>query len=147
MGFFITMFIVWAILAIVFLIVEINTVQQVGFAAMFGSIIAIAVHAKYSDLIWPEFVAFGISWILSWLVLYFIIFKNKRFIHDSEDGYLDFINQEYKTISGNEKGFGRIVIGDKNFRFKSEDKIKKGEVVIVKSIKGATFIVNKKIGE
>ncbi len=142
--FYIAMFVVWAFVAIISIIIELNTAQQIGFAASLGAIVAIITHAAVSDKIWPEFIAFGVTWIISWLVFYFIIMKTGGKIHDNDDGFFAFIGREEKAVSGNETGFGRLNIGDKSFRFISKNKIKKGDIVVIDSIKGTTMSVSKK---
>ncbi len=145
MTFYIIMFAVWAIVAILSIIIELNTVQQVGFASTIGAIVALIVHSVKSDMIWPEFVAYGVTWIVSWVVLFLLMIKYKHKIHDTEDGFLDFINKEVTADKGNiERTYGELSFGDKIFRFKSKDKIKKGDIVIIESIKGVTMTVKKK---
>ncbi|TCG11554.1 NfeD family protein [Mycoplasma todarodis] len=145
MTFYIIMFAVWAIVAIVSVIIEFNTVQQVGFASCIGALVALIVHSVKSDMYWPEFVAYGATWAVSWVVLFFVMLKFKHKIHDTEDGFLDFIGKEVVANKGNEdETYGEISFGDKIFRFKSHEKIKKGDVVIIESIKGVTMTVKKK---
>ncbi len=145
MTFYIIMFIVWVVVAIASILIELNTVQQIGFASCIAAIVAIIVHSIKSDMYWPEFVAYGVTWIVSWVVLFFAMLKFKHKIHDPEDGFLDYIGKELKADKGNtEESYGQLSFGDKIFRFKSEDKIEKGDMVIIESIKGVTITVKKK---
>ncbi|NQZ29310.1 MAG: hypothetical protein HRT98_02885 [Mycoplasmatales bacterium] len=145
MTFYIIMFIVWILVAILSIIIEMHTIQQVGFASCIAAIVALIVHSVKSDMYWPEFVAYGATWAVSWVVLFFAMVKFRHKLHDSEDGFLDYIGKEVIADEGNiDKDYGQLSFGDKVFRFKSTDKIKKGDTIIIKSIKGVTITVNKK---
>ncbi len=143
MAFFVTMFIFWLFLILVAVVVEFHTAQQIGLSIAVSSIVAIIVHSVYWNLIWPEFVAFSFSWVLSAGILFFFFRRFRKSVHDSSDGYLDIINKEFVAIQGNESGFGNIGINDKIFRFKSKDQISKGDKVLVNSIKGVTLQVSR----
>ena len=142
----IVMYVIWSIIAVVAIIVELHTQYQIGWATSIASIAALITHATIGNqLLWVEFVVFFAVWSLSWFTLFLFYKKIKKKVHDNEDGYLEYINKTFSTIKGNDGEYGELKINSKIFRFKSEDDIKTGDKVIVKSIKGVTFIV-KKVG-
>ena len=142
----IVMYVIWSIIAVVAIIVELHTQYQIGWATSIASIAALITHATIGNqLLWVEFVVFFAVWSLSWFTLFLFYKKIKKNVHDNEDGYLEYINKTFSTIKGNDGEYGELKINSKIFRFKSEDDIKTGDKVIVKSIKGVTFIV-KKVG-
>ena len=140
----IAMYVIWAILAVVAIIVELHTQYQIGWATSIASIAALITHAAIgNELFWLEFVVFFAVWSLSWFILFLLFKKIEKKIHDNEDGYMEYINKTFKVVKGNNNEYGELKINSKIFRFKSKDEIKEGDTVTVKSIKGVTFIVKK----
>lgn len=56
---------------------------------------------------------------------------------------MSFIGKDYQAFQSNKNQYGELKINDKIFRFKSKDKIEKGDTVKVISITGVTFTVKK----
>ena len=138
------MYIIWAIVAVIAVVIEINTVMQIGWAAVAASFIAIIVNGiTKADPIWIEIITFFISWIILWVIFFAVMKRLRKDIHDKEDGYNIFIGMNVKAIQGNNEEYGELKINDKIFRFKSTDEIKKGDIVIIESIKGVTMHVKK----
>jgi len=143
----IAMYVIWAVIAIVGIFVELHTQYQIGWAVSIASIGGLITHAITSgNPLWIEFVVWFGLWSLSWVLLFLLYKKINKKIHDKEDGFLAYIDETFDAFKGNEKEYGEIKINSKIFRFISEDQIKKGDKVIVKSIKGVTFNV-KKVGK
>ncbi|WKX02230.1 NfeD family protein [Candidatus Mycoplasma mahonii] len=140
----IAMYIIWAIIAIVAITIELHTIAQVGWATAIGAIGGIIAHAiTKGDPLWVEFVVFGFLWIISWVILFILIKKIRRIIHDKEDGYLNYIGGTYDATKDNSQGYGEITISDKVFRFTSKDKVSTGDTIKVIQIMGVTFIVER----
>ena len=141
----IALYVVWAIIAVIAVIVEVYTNALVGWAAViaaFGAEIANGVTGV--DPIWIQIVTFFGTWLLGWIILFFVLGKNRRMkMHDKEDGFLAFHGMKVKVSKGNESGYGELAINDKIFRFKSFDQIKNNDVVEIESIKGVTMTVKK----
>lgn len=140
----IAMYVVWPIIAIIAIVVELNTQAQIGWAISIASIVAIIPHGvTKGDPAWIEFTTFALVWAVLWILLYLFRGKLRKRLHDKEDGFLAYINKSYVATKSNDDKYGQIEINDKIFRFKSNDKINVGDEVIVKSIKGVTFHVEK----
>ncbi len=135
---------VWVFVIITAVIIEMHTVSLIGWAAAIGGIGGLVTHSvTWGDPIWMQFVVFAIIWILSWVLLFVFIKPLRKKLHDSEDGYLNYIGNSYVVIKSNDEKFGEIEINDKKFRFISQEIIKIGEKAKVISIKGVTFNVQK----
>lgn len=145
MAFYISMFVVWVIVMIIAIWVEIETIQQVGFAfaiAAFGALITHAVLGL-GDLFWVEFLVFGGLFVITWIVL-IAIFKNiSKGGHDTDDGVLKFPGMKVKVIASNEKEFGLVEVEGKEFRFQFNEVIPIGEIVTIKEVKGNTMIIER----
>ena len=144
----IAMYVLWPIIAIIAIIIELNTLYQIGWAISIGSIFALIMHGisfgvLNGDMVWLEFAVLGGVWSLSWIILFLLRNQITYRLHDKEDGFMSYINETFKAIKGNEEEYGELKIGSKIFRFKLTDEIMAGDNVRVKSIKGVTFIVKK----
>ena len=142
----IAMYIIWAAVLVLGVVIEMASVQQIGWAAAIGALGALITHAiTKGDPLWVEFAVFGICWIISWGILFALIKPKLKQMHDKEDGFMRYIDSEaIVTKPNSSKTFGEIKIDGKNFRFKSEDIFKKDDVAIVKEFKGVTAMVAKK---
>lgn len=142
----ITMYIIWAFVLVMGVIIEMASVQQVGWAASVGGFGALIAHAATKgDPIWIELSTFGIVWIVSWLVFFALLRPYLKKVHDKEDGFFKFINADAVVLKPNTpNGFGKVKVDGKIFRFQSQDITKKNEIVTVVEIKGVTMIVAKK---
>lgn len=142
----ITMYIIWACVLVIGVVVEMASVQQIGWAASIGGFGALVAHAvTKGDPIWIELATFGIVWIISWVTLFILLKPYLKKMHDKEDGFYKFINADALVVKPNTThGFGKVKVDGKIFRFQSQDVTKKNEVVTIKEIKGVTMIVAKK---
>lgn len=142
----IAMYATWACILVLGVVIEMASVQQIGWAAAIGALGALITHAATKgEPIWVEFTVFGICWIISWAILFALIKPKLKQMHDKEDGFMRYIDAEAMVTKPNtSKTFGEIKIDGKNFRFKSEDIFKKDDVAIVKEFKGVTAMVTKK---
>ena len=140
----ITMYVVWATVALLAVVLEVQSEIQLGWAGVLGAIGALIAHAiTKGNPIWIEIVVFIIILIIFWVLLFGIFAKNRKKNLKLQDGYMSFIGQDYLAFQSNQNQYGELKINDKIFRFKSKDKIKKGDTVKVISITGVTFIVKK----
>ena len=138
-------YITFACIAICGLIVEMNTVMQIGSGAIIGSFGGIMANGISRGDVLITILTFAIVWIISWAALFFVFYKKRSMFHDSEDGFLAFKGMLIRANKGNIDGreYGEIKINDKVFRFKSQDKIKENEIVKIIEIKGVTMFVEK----
>ena len=142
----IIMLVVWLVAIVVAVIVELHTNQLIGWAAVVGAVAALGTSfGTESDPIWIEVVVFFSVWVASWGVFFMFFKRVKKAVHDTEDGYLDFIGKEFVAHDGNEEHeYGEIKVNDKFFRFSCDDKVKKGDIVVLERIKGVTWFVTLK---
>lgn len=144
--FYIVMFIVWPIILVTAVLIEFSTLEQIGTAGAVASIPAMIVHATSGkDNYWIEFLVFGITWVVSWIILFVLFKKYKDKIKDKDDGYLKFIGQVTLCLKSNETAeeHGLIELENKTFNFKCDSIVKEGEKVKVLSIRGNTIYVEK----
>lgn len=139
----IALYIIFSIIAILGVIIELNTVAQVGTGMVVASFITfIVIGVTDADPVWISIVTFFGSWSLTWIVL-FLLLRNRNIFHDKHDGYLAWHGMLVRATEGNQDGYGQIKINDKVFRFKSEDKIKRNDLVIIDKLEGVTMLVRK----
>ncbi len=138
------MYIVWVVIIIAAVVTELYTQQLIGWAASVGALFAAITHIfTKGDPLWIEWLVFIGTWVALWALLFIFVGKKGHKLHDSDDGYLSYIGKTYTAIKGNEEEFGQVKTFGKTFRFKSKDKISKGDKIVVKTITGTTMHVEK----
>lgn len=143
--FYWTLLAIWITIIVIAVVVELNTFQFFGIGGAIAAFVALGVHLGKVNY-WAEFVSFAIVWVLSWSIIFLILYFNQKKRKDNEkDEYLTkFIDKEVLVYESKGKHEGRFMIKDVSYKCISEEEIAIGDSVIIKSFTGVTFNVIKK---
>ena len=132
----------WFIAFLVFLFIELITVNLVTIWFAIGAIAATAT-TMFTDSIAIQAIVFVVVSIISLLITKPLVKKFKKFdfTPTNSDRVIGKIGEVTKKISPNK--YGEVKVFDSVWTAKSEDEIKVGETVKVLSIEGVKLIVKK----
>ncbi len=138
------LWIAWLLVAVFFLVVELSTTALISIWFVAAAVV-VCLLSLFVDSILTQIVIFVLLSAVFMIVARKIYKKHMKSKVNEVDKAQELIGKSATVTESADKTGGRVIIGDIYWRAVTEndEKIQKGENVIIKSVRGTTLVISK----